>query len=62
MGLKPSDRHTVPLCPAHHLELHNGGALTFEARHRVVLLTFAELLASRSPYLQPKDPVHANDS
>lgn len=53
MGLKPSDRHTVPLCPAHHLELHNDGVRTFEARHNTCLRTVAELLALRSPCLPP---------
>lgn len=63
MGLKPDDRHTVPLCPAHHLELHNGGAMTFEARHGVRLRAFAELLASRSPFLAPNvRPEPANDA
>ena len=52
-GCKPDDRHTVPLCPIHHLELHQHGAATFQARHGVFLRSFAELLASRSPFLSP---------
>lgn len=31
MGVKPSDRWTVPLCPRHHREQHNVGEVTFWA-------------------------------
>lgn len=32
MGLKPSDRYTVPLCGEHHSQQHNVGEVTFWGR------------------------------
>lgn len=51
-GLKPGDAWTVPLCPAHHSELHQVGARTFEARHGLDLRALAERLAQQSPHLK----------
>lgn len=31
MGIKPSDRYTLPLCPAHHREQHSKSEVTFWA-------------------------------
>ena len=50
-GMKPADRWTVPLCPRHHLELHNHGALTFNRVHGLDLRGLAAQLADISPYL-----------
>lgn len=37
MGTKGHDLFTVPLCRAHHGELHQGGALTFQETHQLNL-------------------------
>lgn len=51
-GLKPGDEWTVPLCTPHHDELHQVGALTFEARRQTgSLKDLAERIAARSPFI-----------
>ena len=49
MGMKPSDRETVPLCAEHHQELHTKGNRTFEARHGIDLAAIARALAVSPP-------------
>jgi len=49
-GIKPSDKWTVPLCAAHHQELHDHGARSFEARYGLDLKAVAESLAISSPH------------
>lgn len=34
-GSKPSDFWTIPLCRAHHAELHLTGAKTFQDKHQI---------------------------
>ncbi|CAB4137821.1 Protein of unknown function DUF968 [uncultured Caudovirales phage] len=57
-GLKPPDRWAVPLCPAHHLELHQRGARTWGLKYGIDLRQRAEDLAAQSPHLGGK---HAPD-
>ena len=52
IGMKPDDRWAVPLCAAHHSELHTGGHATFEARYRLDLRAVAADLARFSPHLE----------
>jgi hypothetical protein len=50
MGLKPSDRWTISLCRAHHLEQHQIGEGAFEAKYDLNLVTLATEFAAKSPY------------
>jgi hypothetical protein len=50
-GCKPADSATVPLCAAHHAELHRNGAQTFDAEHGVCLRDLAKQMAERSPHV-----------
>jgi len=51
MGTKPPDFHVVPLCTAHHTELHTKGRLTFQRKHGGIdLINIARDLAHRSPH------------
>ncbi len=51
-GRKPHDKFTVPLCDAHHKELHNRGAKTFERDHgHIDLMSLAlNYFAANSPH------------
>ena len=49
VGLKVSDTKAVPLCQAHHAELHRG-ARTFEAGHKIDLVAVAAAYAAKSPH------------
>jgi hypothetical protein len=49
--MKPSDGWCVPICPAHHSELHRLGVVTFEDTYAVDLRHIAATLAAQSPYL-----------
>lgn len=49
-GIKPSDFYAVPLCAAHHEEIHRIGARSFEEKYGVDLLNEAHKLAGASPY------------
>lgn len=42
MGLKPSDRFSLPMCAAHHGEQHMAGERTFEDRHGIDMKATAE--------------------
>ncbi len=44
MGIKVSDEHTVPLCRAHHMDLHTGGTpeRTWFALHGIDPIVWAE--------------------
>jgi hypothetical protein len=50
-GCKPADTMTVPLCAAHHRELHRNGVQTFNAEHAVCLKDVAKKMADASPYV-----------
>lgn len=50
-ALKPSDRWTISLCDAHHLEQHTIGEHAFEAKYDLDLLALAKEFGRRSPYL-----------
>ena len=50
VGLKCSDFLTVPICAAHHAELHRAGKKTFEEAHGVDLKAEAIKLARVSPH------------
>jgi hypothetical protein len=49
-GLKPSDRWTVSLCRAHHVEQHQKGELSFERAHGIDLREIAAEFARKSPH------------
>jgi hypothetical protein len=49
-GMKPSDFDAVPLCAAHHDELHRAGQNAFEEKYGVNLLAEARKLAKASPH------------
>jgi hypothetical protein len=49
--MKPSDRWCVPLCHPHHVEGHQTGWRTFEAKRQVDLRWLAQELAALSPHL-----------
>lgn len=51
-GIKPSDFNAVPLCAAHHNEVHTIGQKTFEEKHGVDLMAEAIKLAKASPHKQ----------
>ena len=51
LGIKPSDRWTISLCRAHHLEQHEIGECAFEARYDLDLRELARESARRSPAL-----------
>lgn len=53
-GLRPHDRWCVPLCHEAHMEGHDGGWQTFEAKHHVDLRAEAMRLAALSPALVDK--------
>lgn len=48
MGLKPSDKFTVPLCSRHHREQHQVGEVSFWASRNVDPTGLAEHLWSKS--------------
>jgi hypothetical protein len=49
-GLKPPDSgHTVPMCHDHHLEYHQIGKRTFQAKHGIDLAQIASELIERPP-------------
>lgn len=50
VGIKPSDRWTIPLCAEHHREQHSIGEASFERRHRIDMKRIAEALFARSPH------------
>ena len=52
-GLKPPDYWTVPLCSAHHHEIHVHGSKTFEAVHGVDLRVIAAFMAGASGQEMP---------
>ena len=45
MGLKPPDVSLVPLCWAHHREIHHFGVVRFQKRHGINLASEAAILA-----------------
>jgi len=45
MGMKGPDSSCVPVCIAHHTELHTGGHLTFQEKYGIDLKAIAERLA-----------------
>jgi len=45
VGLKPPDSSLVPLCSAHHRDLHRIGWVTFQRLHGINLASEAALLA-----------------
>lgn len=49
LGLKPSDKWTISLCRFHHLEQHEEGERTFEAKYDLNLVDLAIEFARRSP-------------
>ena len=49
-GLKPHDRHCVPLCSTHHREQHNIGEDAFEKKYGFRMAICAERLARMSPH------------
>lgn len=50
IGIKPSDRWTIPLCAAHHREQHQIGEGAFEKRHGIDMKKIAAALFARSPH------------
>lgn len=48
-GLKPGDNWVVPLCHPHHVEQHQIGEVSFEARYGVRLLEEAQATWAMSP-------------
>jgi Putative HNHc nuclease len=50
-GLKPSDRWCISLCRDHHLEQHEIGELSFEAKYDLDLRQLAREFVQRSAYL-----------
>ena len=50
-ALKPSDRWTISLCRAHHVEQHRIGEAAFETKHRLDLTALAAEFAKRSPHI-----------
>lgn len=49
-GMKPSDRWTISLCRAHHLEQHSLGEPAFQAKYDLNLIDLASEFLRRSPY------------
>ena len=52
MGQKVGDDYAVPLCAAHHAEVHSLGRETFEMRHGVDLGVYAAKLAKASAHIR----------
>lgn len=52
MRIKPGDDRTVPLCTPHHSELHTGGEITFQVKHRLNLQVEALAFSAASPVLR----------
>lgn len=44
VGLKPADQYSIPACLAHHAEIYQAGARTFEIRHGLDLSAIAARL------------------
>ncbi len=50
IGKKPHDKWLVPLCRFHHIaDFHTVGHETFEATHKVDLISIASIFWERSP-------------
>lgn len=50
IALKPSDRWTISLCRAHHMEQHHVGEVAFEKRYGIDVRALAEEFSRRSPH------------
>ena len=50
IGVKPSDRFTIPLCSAAHRLQHDVGEIAFQQRYGINMLELAEDLYRRSPH------------
>ncbi len=50
IGLKPDDRHGVPMCLVHHTEQHALGEARFERKYGIDLTKLAQGFAKDSPY------------
>lgn len=50
IGLKPSDKWTIPLCSDHHREQHQIGEKAFEKKYKINMKGIAEQLANASPH------------
>jgi hypothetical protein len=50
LGVKPSDRYTIPLCSGHHAEQHRLGEAPFEAIHKISMRKIADELWAKSPH------------
>lgn len=60
IGKKPPDDRCVPLCAAHHDELHRIGAQTFGRKYSIDLPEWAARYAARSPALR-REAKHAEE-
>jgi len=60
-GLRPHDRWAIPVCPAHHMAIHQTGARTFETRHGLNLRAIAVRFAETSPYLPSDEKTEPGD-